>query len=345
MPAADRQHLHDQITALREIYLPYQALDDIQQDLEILRQRDNRGSEGGILILTGPSRSGKTKVLKDFARLHPEQPGAIRKPNGEFATRKPVVCVKVPDTNEKNLTERLLAALLGVETREVKGMGTRRFDIQDEILQVAAEIETKLVVLDEAHQGIGNRDLKSVGVMSTVLKDLVNGCVFSMAVAGTDRARALQEASDEFRERCIYDYTLDAFNWDNAEHRRVLADVLREYDEHLRENVFGRLSGLAEPGIASALCAAGGGLIGSVAVLVENGGKMAADDMLAGGAKCLTLDHLAKAFRKSSLRRVIECDPFPGSKENGTTARVGPGVMTGLKGRTRQAGHDVQFRR
>ena len=184
-----------------------------------------------------------------------------------------------------------------------------------------------------------------MGVISTVLKDLVNGCVFSMAVAGTERARALQEASDEFRDRCIYEYKLEAFNWDNLDHRRILSDVLREYDEHLRENVFGRLSGLAEPEIASALCIAGSGLIGSVAVLVESGGRKAVDDMLAGGAKCLTIDHLARAFRTASLRHVVKSDPFPGATENGAKARVGPGVMTGLKGRTRHAGHDVRFRR
>ena len=199
MASADRQHLHDQVTALREIYLPYKKLEQIQRDLDILMRRDNGGSEGGVLILTGPTRCGKTKVLKDFARLHPEQPGAIQKPNGEFATRKPVVGTNMPDTNEKNLTERLLATLLGVPTREVKGMGTRRFDIQDDILDVAREIQTGLVWLDEAHQCISNRDPRSAQIMAGVLKDLSNAGVFGIAVVGTEAARALQTASAEFR--------------------------------------------------------------------------------------------------------------------------------------------------
>ena len=73
----DRNHLHAQVTALREIYLPYAKLDDIQRDLGILFHRENGGSEGGILFLTGPSRSGKKKVLADYERPPPPQPGAI----------------------------------------------------------------------------------------------------------------------------------------------------------------------------------------------------------------------------------------------------------------------------
>lgn len=343
MTTADRLHLNAQVTALREIYLPYEKLDEIQADLEILRLRENGGSEGGILFLTGASRSGKTKVLADYERLHPEQPGAIQKPNGEFATRKPVVRIKVPDANEKNLTERLLAKLLGVSTRDVKGMGSRRTDIQEDIWRVAQETETRLVMLDEAHQAIG-RNGNNADVVATLLKDLANECVFGLAVAGTDRAVALKTANDEFKKRCIYNHALEPLSWDKPRDRRILLDVLQEYDLHLREHVFGRFSGLTNPEVASTLCVAGQGLIGNVAVLIESGGMAAVDSMLAGKAQCLSLTHLGEAFRKSSLRDEVEVDPFPGDAEAAAPATP-PEVMTGLKGRSRRAGHDVQFRR
>ena len=343
MTTADRFHLYAQVTAVREIYIPHQKLDEIQSDLEILRSRENGGSEGGILFLTGPSRSGKTKVLADYERLHPEQPGAIQKPNGEFATRKPVVRIKVPDGNEKNLTERLLAKMLGVSTHDVKGMGSRRIDIQEDIWRVAEETETRLVMLDETHQGIG-RNGNNAAVVATLLKDLANGRIFGLAIAGTEQARMLQAANKEFALRCIYDYTLEPLAWDEPRDRKILLDVLQEYDQHLCEHVFGRLSGLTKSDLASTLCIAGGGLIGSVAVLIETGGNLAVDAMLAGEAKCLTLDHLGKAFRKSAARHDVDRDPFPENLEAAAPAPA-PDIMTGLKGRTRHAGHDVQFRR
>ncbi|MBV8458438.1 MAG: hypothetical protein JO122_17690 [Acetobacteraceae bacterium] len=71
---------------------------------------------------------------------------------------------------------------------------------------------------------------------------------------------------------------------------------------------------------------------------------MAVDEMLVGQARYLTLDHLANAFRNSSLRHVRP-DSFADVLEQGAAAVVDPDVMTGLKGRTRRAGHDVRFRR
>lgn len=315
MTEEEQRALKELIDGVREQFQPYDKVQQIQADMMELQQRANKTSEGGILMLTGPSRSGKSKLLKDHALRFPRQPKAILVDDKQWFDRVPVIYMEVPDTTTKNLTERYLARLLGITTAEVKNAGNSRFIITEDIAEIVKQREVRLTIFDEAHQGIDSKSLDRIKETATVLKDFSNYGTNSLVVAGTDQVLRLIDASPEYAGRVLYDHELTPFRIDHPQEWGTFLELLDVIDDYLRDNVFGKTSGLNGAKLSIPLHEAGRGLIGHAATLVELGAKEVVTDMAAGvsGAKLITLDHLARAFRRSPLRRGIP-SPFPEPK-------------------------------
>ncbi len=350
MDESTRLKLAAEIAAVREVFFPYPRVGEIQRDIHNLHFRDNRVSEGGVMTLFGESRCGKSKLLGDYAARYPHQPHAIIKENGEFADRKEVLLMTVPDAKTRNLLERLVALLTNQTTEQVKGSGVRRFDIEESIVHFATETQLKLLILDEAHQGISNRTIEATRDTASVIKNLSNAARFALVIAGTMEAQRLLDASPELAGRVLCDYELAPFSWDVPGERATFLDLLAALDNHLAANVFGRLSGLAEPHTALWLNRASLGYVGHAATLVEVAGVMAVDEMVEGRTKSLTLDHLNQALAKSPLRRRV-AEALPGlglpSQNAGHCAAHGDVAgdhVTRLRGRTRRAARGIEFR-
>lgn len=342
----NRAELCRQANAVRTVFSPYDRVKAVHADIETLHARDNGASEGGILTLFGDSRSGKTKILRSYAKRHPTVRKGKVGPDGEFADLMEVVSLRVPDTSVKTLLERLLATLTNVSIAQVTGRGARRFDIQEDIVAVAKEVGLKLIILEEAHQAIDTKNVNTIKNVAGVLKDLTNESRFSLVVSGTNEAKRLFEVSPELEGRVLYEHELTPLNWENEAERTMFLEVLDDMDAHLGEWVFGRLSGLTDEKFAKPLLKAGMGHVGHVALLVEVAALAAVDDMLDGRCKSLTLEHFAGAFAGSPLRHKHEgeASPFP-------LALLGPNAglpldaMTKLRGRTRTTNRDVDFKR
>ena len=342
-----RLELLREVDALREVFCAHARVRAVHADMTTLHNRDNRGSEGGVLTLFGESRSGKTRILRSYARRFPTVEKARPGPMGEFADLKEVVMIRVPDTSVKNLLERLLAELTNVTTAKVKGAGARRFDIQEDIFAVAKTVGLKLLLLEEAHQAIDNKNASVARTLAGVLKDLTNESRFSLVIAGTLETRRLIDASPELEGRVLYEHELTPLRWEEASERELFLEVMESLDDHLTENVFGRPSGLTGWVMAKPLLDAACGHIGHAAKLLEVAAKSAVDDMATGNGRTLTLDHLAYAFGCSPLRRRYEGDAaglFPRTRTNLNAA--GPdNPVTRLRGRTRVTGRDDAFKR
>jgi len=343
----DRAHLHAEVTAVRELFHPHAKAMTVHEDMDKLRRRDNGGSEGGVLTLLGASRSGKTRILRAFESMWPEQPRAIVSANGEFADRKEVVSMRMPTTGKKTFFERLLSKLTNMNAAQVKSMGGREYDLGDAVMDMSRKVGMRLLILEEAHQSIENKTPRMAAELATALKDMTNESMFSLVISGTPSARHLIDLSEELSGRVLFEHELPALAWERVADRRMFQDVLRTLDEHLRDNVFGTLSGLAEAGMALPLLRAGQGYIGHAATLIETGGYHAVEDMLDGRSKTLGLQHLVDAFSSSPLARRFDATDgpaFPGSQEQSMHAAEDP-VMTRLRGRTRRAGQDVAVKR
>ena len=345
MTEAEQTTLMELVDGLHEEFLPYDKVAEIQTDMDTLRNRKNKASEGGILMVTGPSRSGKSKLLKDYAFRFPRQPKAILCDDRQWFDRVPVLYMEVPDTNTKNLTERYLARLLGTTTGDVKGAGNSRFTITEDIAEIIKQRQVRLTIFDEAHQGIDTKSLDRIKEMATVLKDFSNYGTNSLVVAGTDRVLRLIEASPEFAGRVIYDHELTPFRIDHPQEWATFLELLDVIDDYLRDNVFGKKSGLIKKLLSEPLHSAGRGLIGHAATLIELGAKEVIKDMLAGvsGEKLITLDHLARGFRKSPLRRGIS-SPFPEPKVKPPKDTPAHDIETRNRGRAHRTNRDGDLR-
>ena len=250
MTEKEQTALKNLIDGLREQFQPYDKVEQIQADMMELQQRANKTSEGGILLLTGPSRSGKSKLLKDHALRFPRQPRAILFEEKQWFDRVPVLIMDVPDTNTKNLTERFLAKLLGTTTRDVKNAGNSRFIITEDIAEIVKQREVRLTIFDEAHQGIDTKSSDRIKETATVFKDFSNYGTNSLVVAGTDRVLRLIDASPEFAGRVLYDHELTPFRIDHPQEWATFLDLLDVIDDYLRDNVFGKKSGLIKKALS-----------------------------------------------------------------------------------------------
>ncbi|PWC27967.1 hypothetical protein CR165_15220 [Pseudoroseomonas aestuarii] len=326
----------------RELYLPTDKSDEIQRDIRRLHHRDHGSSgEAGILLLVGGSGSGKSKLVLDYTSQFPDQPRAIAGPDGAFADRKDVLYFKAPNGSEKDVAEVWFAALTGQSIDHVVGRGRKRLVIQEDIVAVGREVGNRLVVADEFSQCLEGKDTAAIKRIASLCRYIVNAKGGpSLIIAGTASVLLLREADAEFRRRASIRHELLPLDWDIAESREFLQDVLMEWDEFLRDNVFGVLSGLAGAKMAYPLCRAASGYLGDMATLIETAAAEAVYDVAAGKADRLTYAHLVKAYGKSAVW-TAERPAFP--EAVGPTIDTGP-EKTRLRGRTRRSDRHHNFR-
>lgn len=337
------------VGAIREHYIEHDRLLEVKEELATLLDRDNRGSEGGCLALIGQAGSGKTKLITDFVAEHPRRKHALVTDRGEKADYAPVILVSVPDAGRKPLMERLYAAVSGMPPSDSR----RRFDLREETVRLAKEMQTSIIIFEETHQAFGKK-AELVEQMATFFKDLLNEATFSVVLAGTDEVLRLFKASKELERRNLDILTLDPFPWnDRGEAARAeFLDILADFDEQLAA-VLGSRSGLDSPAMALRLHVATGGLIGLLAVLLERAGTFAARELVRGGEPRITMKHLARAFDRRNTERMP--NPFATAADEAVraiaqrppaadAAAIPPAAVAGARGRRRRANPDAMFR-
>lgn len=345
----DRNTLIRTAQLLREQFIPYERAERVEKSIHMAHHRENAASEGGVVTLFGASRSGKTKILSDYAARYPTVMNDIQKENGEFADRMEVITISVPDGNPKNFFEKMYATLLGISVEQVKSLHKRRFDFAETLKELGQEVGLKLIIVTEAHQVL--KQSRAAEDMAQLLKDLTNARCFSMVISGTAKAERLIEVSEELRGRVLVQHHLEPFKWSNPEDQDMFSLVLDGLDNYLCENVFRKLSNLSARRVAEPLLEASKGYIGHAATLIEMASIRAIDDMLAGRGRGITLEHLGYAFSESPLSNGYEPNevPLPTPKR---AARVGGDWVdesemnptTRIRGRTRRTHRDVDFR-
>ena len=298
------QHLIAQVETIRALYVEHDRITPIKDEIRRLYHRDNKASEGGCMLLTGPSGSGKTKLIEDFISDFPRIPHGRVDAQGNVADDAPVVCATVPDTSLKTLTERLFHAFSGTTANSRR----RRFDLQEAIVFHAKEMNTRLLILEEAHQAIDRKRDVVAHDVAVFLKDLSNKAQFSLLIVGTDKAKRLITANAELERRVISAQELKPFSWDAQDDRDIFIGLLMEFDERLAKPL-GMLSNLDDKETALRIHVATGGLVGQLARLLENAGVIAIRE----GGGCvkqrLTLEHLARAFEKTAIDKEA-ANPF-----------------------------------
>lgn len=281
------------VEAIRAWYVRYPGLETIRQQFDRMRDRDNSPGESGCMLLHGPSRSGKTRLITDYVEDHPP----VR---GEDGDRQEVVYIKAPyPCTPKNLMEQVARDLGHPRPNAIRtaryGRGGRLFDTMDVVLSYARELGVRLMFIDEIHQMIDQKNNRAVMDGATLLKDLVNEATFCLVVSGTSSAKRIFECHEELRGRMLGNFELQPFQWYDVDRRATFITLLERLDGELP---FER-SGLADDDMAVRIHVASRGLIGEVAKLIENAGILAVQQ----DAPRILMRHLAEAFEMAALEK------------------------------------------
>lgn len=285
-----RRKLIKKVEAIHQIYGEYELLEEISGLVDDLRRRDHRSSQGSGMLLIGPSGAGKTTFVEHYFSRFKRKLKAIVLENGDSADRVPVVLVKVRNSTLKYFTEATYQALVGIEPPP-----ENQYRMTDLIIEKAVDMQVQLFIFDESHQAIQGRDESVVNNFSIFFKDLLNAKRFAILIVGTRDARRYLTVNEELDGRIPIKRELGAFAWDNMIQRGYFLAFLKQFDEHFVP-ILGGLSGLAEPDMAVRIHAGSGALLRGISMLLEQAGKYAVDDLLAGCEGRITIQHLARAY-------------------------------------------------
>ncbi len=213
-PLELRQYIEDMLVA-------HTSFTDIKK---VLTQRYEaaatlRDSVG--LFITGESRTGKSRLLEEFALCYP----ASRLPDGKVV---PILRVEVPaKPTLKGLTSELLAAF--------GDPASERGSVQDKtrrLIQLIKLCSTRIIIFDEVQHFLDKSHKDTVlHHLTDWLKELLNKTNIVIVIAGLPDAEALFARNEQLRGRFNRTMKLPRFAWE---------------DKSLRDEFVGLLDGFAE---------------------------------------------------------------------------------------------------
>ena len=284
-----------QVEAIRAWFVLYGELAEIKEEFKRLHQRDNSHGESAWMLLHGPSRSGKTKLMLDYVTDHPPTEG----PDGD---QQEVVFLKAPSAcTTKTLAEEILKALgyprspsnhrNGSRYSDRHPRGPRLFDMMDVMVEYIQGLGVRLMFIDEVHQAA--RSEQAIVDAATMFKDIINEGDCCLVLSGTEDAKVFMKSLPELRGRMLARCELKPFDWFDEHRRDTFLGLIDGMDDQLP---FEQRSNLTSPDMAVRIHIASSGLIGEAAKLVENAGIIAVRE----DARCILPAHFAKAFQMTA---------------------------------------------
>jgi Cdc6-like AAA superfamily ATPase len=276
MPIDQRKEL------VERIYIRFPKITDLLAKMKHCLEFSRISAEPECMVIKGPLGSGKTTLVKAFARNYLRQ--VI-----EEKTIVPVLLVRIPvPASVKSLVEEILKAL--GDKAYNKGSSTNQtIRIRDYI----NDCETHLIIFDEFQHFIDRDSLKVLRTLSDWLKNLIDATKTPIIVVGMPSCDAvLDEAENEqLRRRFSTRECLEPFGWSNAEKRKEFRSFLTQLDEQLP---LLECSHLANLNTALLIHRATGGTIAYIMKLVRRAASLALDE----GVEKLDLELLAQAYEE-----------------------------------------------
>lgn len=204
------------------------------------------------LFITGESRTGKSRLLEEFAIEYP----ATRMPNGKIV---PVVRAEVPaKPTVKGLSSEILAAF-GDPSAE-KG------SVQDKtrrLINFIKECQTRILIIDEVQHFVDKTNKDSIlHHLTDWLKELLNKTNIVIVIAGLPDAEALFARNEQLRGRFNRTMQLPRFNWHDENSRAEFIGLIDGFAELLSDKF--KIPELGSDDVAYRFYLATGGLTGYV---------------------------------------------------------------------------------
>ena len=308
------------------ILVPHAAFQGALRRIGQCYQNAQAHGNPACLAIVGPSRTGKTSVLGQFASAHP----AVRTAEG---LEVPILRVKTPPKpTVKSMAEIML-----------REMGDPRFDKGTEnartgrLMTLICNCGTRMAMIDEFQHFYDKGQNKVMHHAADWLKVLVDDTGIGLVVAGIPGCLATIEQNEQLRGRFRTPVAFERFDWRSAEDREEFAAILSAFYDALAEHI--DLPDFTSAEMAFRLYCATGGLIGYLAMLLSQVVWDAIDDR----RKAVNLKHLREAFAhsvRSSHDYGDAPDPFgsrfatePSEALLATVSRIGAAAPAVTEGR------------
>lgn len=278
-------------------------------------ERAEREAPASIHAITGPARSCKSTIFTRFVyaacdRLNDALPesernrpyvveknakGVVRgilRADGPDGDERPIVYVSVPSVRSlKSFAKALLTALKprkknssGLPERPIPS-SLNKDDLLSLVVPQLIGQRVMILLLDEFHNAVGHRRtangeviLESTYViweLSETIKDMMNETRIQVAVAGLPEALRPIEVNEQLDGRCRLKWSTKPFQW--GANIQQQADFLDFLDKMERAMDLPQASHLSEPSRAKRIHVCTGGIIGRVALLLQEAAFEALD--------------------------------------------------------------------
>lgn len=245
------------------------------------------------VMIVGPAGTGKSHVLTSIQALPEMQVDT----SGRYGDRRPVVRLDVPDfANPKQTVVEIMRAVGAPVPKRLtrNGVASRlRYQFQ--------QLETRLLMLDEAHSFVDGQGEAGLRANGKFLKFLLNSCGVPIAMAGEESLEELR-TSKALKRRTDALVELRPYSWSDPDEQLEFLDILGQLEDAMGFGTDAALSTDME--LACRLYFASEGSVGLVTKILSQALKLA----LKAGAGAIDRQTLSKAFRLENPASVLVAD-------------------------------------
>lgn len=267
--------IHRVIAAIEQVYVRYSQVENLLEEIDLLRTCGNEGGSAKCFFVVGPSGSSKSQTLKLFASHYPRH---------EVDDRDiiPVLYVAVPaDASPAHVLDACLTALNDHFPRK-----RSLADLTDRLAFLLRQVHCELLIFDEVHHIYDRKAHRVAQQTSDWIKGFLNMCVCPVVLCGTLDVYKIIENAEQLARRSMGGVVMRPLSWalefERLEFRRILA----AFDEAMGFPVKSDLQSIE---LAEEIHYATDGLVGCVAQLLCAAAKFA----IRSQSKGLTRAHLA----------------------------------------------------
>ncbi|WP_315071568.1 TniB family NTP-binding protein [uncultured Clostridium sp.] len=271
-----------------ELVIKYPLMNEILNKMEECKGLSQIYKEPECLILTGPTRSGKSTFAEIFLKRYPHI-------YNETGTEVPVLYCMLPRP----------ATIGGMVTEFLKKLGDPLYNINsvankktNRLKELLLACSVKFIIVDEVQHIIDTNSKKLIFDSSDWFKDLMANTKIPIMFIGLEDSTRMLIENKQLGSRVLNRYNLKSFNYgDNA-----FKAILYFFDESIPLK---NKSNLLENDLWKHIFFATDGRLGYVKILLKEATKIA----LENNSDLITTSMLAEAFH-SKLHDVIGENPF-----------------------------------
>jgi hypothetical protein len=295
------EKIRERLDQFRDTFIPYAAANEAVEALIDHHKYGQHASGSRCMVLVGPSRVGKTAVLRKYHQVVTAKPRQAIIKNGVRIEPMPIVKIDVPEkVTGKNVPERLATAIgdPSPSSGSAHAIG-QRFEMQAVLRGV------ECIIFDEGQHYIDRSrgEHRYIYEAGDAFKNLLNRGLFSIVLAGTSGVEGILKVNEQLRGRSFEIIRLERFAFTTKQDVNRFCGVVQKFEQALG---FSESSKLVDGDMPQRLHAASRGSMGHLEMLMEKALLIA----LKVGMPIINKDVLSDAYAKLSMWSDRPENPF-----------------------------------